>query len=138
MRTKQPILLIEDDSVDVMTLKRALKELAIANPLQVVQNGEEALAFLRNDSNKTPCLIFLDLNMPKMNGIEFLAAAKQDEKIKIIPIVILTTSKGEEEKKRCFQLGAAGYMIKSVKFDDFTKLIRTIDNYWTASELPAA
>ncbi len=136
MRTKQPILLVEDDAIDVMTLKRALKELGIANPLHVVSNGEEALSFLRDETNKMPCLIFLDLNMPKMNGVEFLAAAKQDQKLKIIPVVVLTTSKGDDDKQQCFRLGAAGYMIKSIQFDEFMRLMRTVDDYWTASEAP--
>jgi CheY-like chemotaxis protein len=136
MKTKQPILLVEDDSVDVMTLKRAFHEVGIPNPLHVVSNGEEALDFLRNGENKKPCLIFLDLNMPKMNGVEFLAVAKHDERLRIIPVVVLTTSKGDDDKRRCFELGVAGYMVKSVRFEEFTQLIRTIDTYWTASEFP--
>ena len=82
MKNLKPILLVEDDSVDAMTVKRALKELNVTNQLVHSIDGEQALEYLKADDNKKPCVILLDLNMPKMNGIEFLQAVKEDEKLK--------------------------------------------------------
>ena len=134
--TCKSIMLVEDDQVDTMTVRRALKELHVTNPLQHVENGEEALSFLRNPANPQPCLILLDLNMPIMGGIEFLQIAKKDEALKSIPVVVLTTSEEQEDKVESFQLGVAGYMRKPVDYPHFVEMIRAIDAYWTISELP--
>ena len=136
MRSKKPILLIEDDEVDVMTVRRALNDLNVTNPLDVTGNGEEALTFLRNPANKSPCIILLDLNMPRMNGIEFLQVAKHDEALKKIPVVVLTTSREEQDKVDSFNLGVAGYMQKPPDYQQFVEVVKTIDLYWTLSELP--
>jgi CheY-like chemotaxis protein len=136
MKGKKPILLVEDDTVDVMTVKRALKEIHVTNRVEVVGNGEEALEYLRNDNNEKPCIILLDLNMPRMNGIEFLKIAKHDEVMKIIPVVVLTTSKEEQDKVDSFKLSVAGYMIKPVDYQQFVEVIRMINIYWTLSEMP--
>ncbi len=136
MRSSNPILLVEDDRVDAMTVKRALKEINVTNRLDITNNGEEALAFLRNLENEKPGIILLDLNMPKMNGIEFLKIAKHDDALKKIPVVVLTTSKEEQDKVDSFNLGVAGYMIKPVDYLQFVEVVRTIDLYWTLSELP--
>jgi len=136
MKSKKPILLVEDDQVDIMTIKRAIKEIKVANDLNVTRNGEEALAYLADPANEKPCVILLDLNMPKMNGIEFLRAQKKDPKISMLPVIVLTTSKEELDKSQSFQLGVAGYMIKPVDYQQFLEVIRTVDLYWTLSELP--
>jgi CheY-like chemotaxis protein len=137
MRIKsKPILLIEDDSVDAMTVRRALKELRVANRLEHAENGEQALAYLRDPSKERPCLILLDLNMPVMNGIEFLQAAKVDSELKRLPVVVLTTSDEQEDKVESFELGVAGYMRKPVEYQQFVETMRTIDAYWTISESP--
>ncbi len=136
MKSKKPLLLVEDDRVDVMTIQRALKEIKITNIMNTVKNGEEALAFLRDPQNPQPCVILLDLNMPRMNGIEFLRVAKKDEALKIVPVVVLTTSKEEQDKLESFKLGVAGYMLKPVDYKQFVEVIRAIDLYWTLSELP--
>ena len=130
------ILIVEDDLVDVMTIKRALKDSKITNPIHVCENGLEALEYLRNPSNKLPGIILLDINMPKMNGIEFLKIAKSDDKLKKIPGVILSTSKEQEDKIESFNLGVAGYMIKPVDYLKFVEVVQTIHLYWTLSELP--
>lgn len=135
MKDSRPILLAEDDSVDVMTVKRALKDLKITNQLVHTSNGEEALEYLRNKNNASPCLILLDLNMPKMNGIEFLKIVKADELLKKIPVVVLTTSKEEQDIVKSFKLSVAGYMVKTVDYKKFVEIVRTIDLYWTLSEL---
>lgn len=137
MRNSKPILLIEDDNVDVMTVERVLKDLKIANKLVSTSNGEQALEYLRTNGNKKPCVILLDLNMPKMNGTEFLKIVKTDEALKKIPVVVLTTSSQQQDVVESFKLGAAGYMVKSVDYGKFVETIRTINLYWTLSELPS-
>jgi CheY-like chemotaxis protein len=136
MRTNKPILLVEDDRVDVMTIQRALKQIKVTNQLDIAVDGEEALAILRDLGREKPCIILLDLNMPRMNGIEFLRAAKEDEALKPIPVVVLTTSKDEQDKVDSFNLGVAGYMVKPVDYAQFVEVVKTIDLYWTLSELP--
>lgn len=129
-------MLVEDDQVDAMTVKRALKEIKVTNPVEIVENGEEALEYLQNDGNQKPGIILLDLNMPKMNGIEFLNVAKQDDNLKNIPVIVLTTSKEEQDKLDSFKLGVAGYMLKPVDYQQFVEVMKAIDLYWTLSELP--
>ena len=137
MRISKPILLIEDDNVDVMTVERVFRDLKIANQLVSTSNGEQALEYLRTNGNKKPCVILLDLNMPKMNGTEFLKIVKTDESLKKIPVVVLTTSNQQRDVVESFRLGAAGYMVKSVDYGKFVETIKTINLYWTLSELPS-
>ncbi|MFP3897613.1 MAG: response regulator [Anaerolineales bacterium] len=136
MRSNAPILLVEDDRVDVMTVQRALRDIKITNPVRVAGNGEEALTILRDDEERRPCLILLDLRMPRMGGIEFLRVVKKDESLKRIPVVVLTTSREERDRVESFELGVAGYMVKPVHYEGFMEIIRTIDLYWTLSHLP--
>lgn len=136
MKDSRPILLVEDDAVDTMTVKRALREIHVTNPLVAVGNGEEALAWLRQGDHEPPCIVLLDLNMPRMNGIEFLQVAKRDERLKKIPVIVLTTSKDEQDRVGSFNLCVAGYMVKPVNYLQFVEVIRTINFYWTLSELP--
>ena len=137
MRTAdQPILLVEDDQVDVMTVNRAMKEIRVTNPVVNQENGEEALKYLRDPANARPCIILLDLNMPIMNGIEFLKVVKQDALLKRIPVIVLTTSEEQPDKIRSFDLGVAGYMAKPVDYRQFVEVMRTLDAYWTISEVP--
>lgn len=136
MRNDKPILIIDDDLVDAMTIKRAFKDIDVTNRIDLVGNGEEALEFLRNEENERPALIFLDLNMPKMNGIEFLRILRQDDQLNMIPVIILTTSKDEHDKVDSFKLGIAGYIVKPVDYMQFVEVIKTIKDYWTFSELP--
>jgi CheY-like chemotaxis protein len=137
MIAEKSILLVEDDLVDMMSVKRALRDLKVTNPLYHVENGEEALEFLRDDKNPVPAIILLDINMPKMNGLEFLDIAKKDEKLRLIPVIVLTTSRAEIDKFSSFNLGVAGYMIKPVDYQQFVEVMRAISVYWTISELPA-
>jgi CheY-like chemotaxis protein len=107
MRNSNPILLVEDDNVDVMTVKRALKDLNIKNQLVSTANGEEALEYLKNNDNNKPCIILLDLNMPKMNGIEFLTIIKADKTLKTIPVIVLTTSSQQQDIAESFKFSVA-------------------------------
>ncbi|MBI4877121.1 MAG: response regulator [Acidobacteria bacterium] len=129
------ILLVEDDVVDVMTVRRALKDLHVTNPLDVAGDGEEALNRLQDQANQRPGLILLDLNMPRMNGIELLKELKQHEILRRIPVVVLTTSREDEDRVASFDLSVAGYMIKPVDYIRFVEVIRTINLYWTLSEV---
>jgi CheY-like chemotaxis protein len=136
MKNTKSILLVEDDIVDAMTVKRALSDIKVTNALFTVGNGEEALEYLKDSNNEQPGIIFLDLNMPKMNGIEFLKVMKNDNSMKRVPVIVLTTSQIEQDKIESFDLGVAGYMIKPVDYLQFVETMRTIDMYWTLSELP--
>jgi len=136
VKTSKPILLLEDDIIDIKTIQRTFKENNIKNRLEICNNGEEALSHLRDVNKELPCLILLDLNMPRMNGLEFLSIIKKDVDYKKIPVVILTTSQDHYDKSKSFELGVAGYMVKTVNYDDFSNIIKNINRYWTRSEFP--
>ena len=136
MRNSKPVLLVEDDSLNVMMVMRAFNDLKVPNPVVHSRNGEEALEYLRDNSNRKPDIILLDLNMPKVNGIEFLKMIKDDPVLRSIPVVILTTSDDERDIAEGFDLNAAGYMIKPVDYEHFLEMIRTIVLYWSCSDLP--
>ena len=136
MQNLKPILLVEDDSVDAMTVKRIFTEMKVKNQLVHVVDGEEALQYLKNHKNRKPCVILLDLNMPRMNGLEFLKAVKADENLKKIPVIVLTTSNAEQDILESFSSCIAGYIVKPVDYKSFLEIIRTINLYWTLSELP--
>lgn len=135
MRNYEPVLLVDDDPGDVVLVRRAFEDLKLANPLVNSNNGEEALEYLRDESNKKPCVILLDLNMPKMNGIEFLKIVKTDDVLKKIPIVVLTTSNDELHIDENFKLSVAGYVVKPVDYKGFAEAIRMVDLHWTLSKL---
>lgn len=136
MHRFKPLLLVEDDLIDVMTLRRAMVELGISNTLVHCRNGEEAMRYLSNESNAKPCLIFLDLNMPKMNGIEFIEEIKSDGIYRQIPIVVLTTSDNLRDIAEAFEHSVAGYMLKPNGYTEFVKTVRIIRDYWGLSKLP--
>ena len=134
MHSQQHILLIEDDVVDVMTVRRSLQHLGVPNHLDHAADGEQGLEFLRNPGNVRPGLILLDLNMPCMNGIEFLAAIKKDAALRSIPVVVLTTSQEASDRIDSFEQSVAGYMIKPADYQQFVETMRIIRDYWSASE----
>jgi CheY-like chemotaxis protein len=137
MQTLRPILLIEDDSVDAMTVKRAMRDLHVTNDLVHAINGEDAMKYLDDPETEKPFVILLDLNMPKMNGVEFLRIVKSKANLKTIPVIVFTTSKEKQDIQESFQLGAAGYMTKPVDYAKFVDVISTVILYWNTSELPA-
>ena len=137
MKNCKPILLVEDDDVDAMTVRRAFKELKISNSLIRSVNGEEALKYLKDQSNETPCVILLDLNMPKMNGIEFLKVAKADDELRQIPVVVLTTSKADEDIVKTYNLHANAYITKPVDLNRFVEIMHALEEFWfTIVKLP--
>ncbi len=132
----RPILLIEDDTTDTITVKRSFDDLKIESPLVCVTGGKEALEYLQDKKNIKPCVILLDLIMPEMNGLEFLRIVKSDDVLKTIPVVALTVSQQQQDKIESFELGVAGYIIKPPDYESFVKAIGTINMYWDFSELP--
>ena len=136
MRNTKPVLLVEDDAIDTMTVHRAFRDLKLSNPLAHATNGEEALEYLQHEENPKPCVILLDLNMPRMNGVEFMRASKGEPVLRRIPIVVLTTSRDDRDIIESYKLSAAGYIVKPVDYKKFVEAIRTINVYWTISELP--
>jgi CheY-like chemotaxis protein len=135
------ILLVEDDEVDVLTVKRAFKKGNITNPLYVAGNGLEALTMLRGEPGQLSIIpserriILLDLNMPKMNGLEFLQEMRSDATIRHIPVVVLTTSNEERDRVEAYQLNVAGYILKPITFSVFVELMITLNKYWTLCEM---
>ena len=136
------ILLVEDDEVDVMNVKRAFKKYKITNPLYVAGNGVDALAMLRTSNEGTPTvpsnrrLILLDLNMPKMNGLEFLQELRQDQDLKRTPVIVLTTSDEDKDRIEAYNLNVAGYILKPVTFGNFAEVMVALNKYWALCEMP--
>lgn len=136
MRNSKPILLVDDDPADAIMVRRAFEDLKLTNPLVNSNNGEEALEYLRDESNKKPCVILLDSNMPKTNGIEFLKVVKADDVLKKIPVVVLTISSEKQDVVESLKLDIAGYIVKPVDYKRLLEAVRTIGLHWTSSELP--
>ncbi len=133
----QSILIVEDDDIDVMMVTRCFAELNISSELIIAENGEEALdILLKSDNKPRPNLVLLDINMPKMNGLEFLEKFKKIEHFKHTPVVILTASKEEKDILRSYELGIAGYLTKSIEYAEFMQNISIIYNYWSINEVP--
>ena len=131
------ILLVEDDQVDVMNVQRAFKKANIVNPLFVAGNGLEGLELLRGDAMpKERRLILLDLNMPKMNGLEFLRELRADAELAHTPVVVLTTSNDDRDRIEAYNLNVAGYLLKPVTFVNFVEVMAALNRYWTLVEMP--
>lgn len=131
------ILLVEDDQVDVMNVQRAFDKNRISNPLFVASDGRDALEMLRD--GRVPSdrrIVLLDLNMPRMSGIEFLRELRKDPVLHRTPVVVLTTSNDERDKVEAYDLNVAGYLLKPVTFMNFVELMAALNKYWTLVELP--
>lgn len=131
------ILLVDDDEVDVMTVKRAFQKANITNRLFVASNGVEALEMLRSGAiPNSRRLVLLDLNMPRMNGLEFLREVRNDPALASLTVVVLTTSNEDRDRVDAFQLNVAGYLLKPVTFHTFADVMATLNKYWTLMEMP--
>lgn len=128
------ILLIEDDMIEVMKLKRAISSLGLNHSIIEANNGDEALKILEQKDN-LPDIILLDLNMPKINGIEFLSILKRDDVLKYLPTIILTTSNNQKDLISCYEIGVAGYVLKPLKYEDYVSKIEKLLAYWSINEL---
>lgn len=128
------ILMVEDSPTDVLLTKEALRHAKVLNHLHVVEDGVEAMAFLRKEgpfaSVPRPDLILLDFNLPRKDGREVLAEIKADEDLQLIPVVVLTTSKAEEDVLKSYRLHANCYIIKPVEFGNFASVIQSIESFW--------
>ena len=131
------ILLVEDDEVDVMNVRRAFDRNRITNPLFVAPDGVEGLRMLRaNEVPRDRRIVLLDLNMPRMNGIEFLRELRADAALAHTPVIVLTTSDDERDKINAYNLNVAGYLLKPVTFVNFVEVMAALNKYWTLVELP--
>lgn len=134
------VLLVEDDLVDVEVVQRAFQKMKIANPLYVASDGIEALQVLRGTDGRQrlprPYLILLDLNMPRMNGLEFLQELRRDPELRDSVVFVLTTSKNEEDRVAAYHCNVAGYIVKSDVGNGFLKLVEMLQCYWRIVELP--
>ena len=129
--SKKTILLVEDNQDDIDLTKRALKKSKYAGEikLEVATDGVEAIEYLNNDSEK-PFLVLLDLNLPRVNGFQVLRKIKNDDILKFIPLIILTSSREKEDMIKSYELGANGYIQKPIDFNNFIDVIRKIGEYW--------
>jgi CheY-like chemotaxis protein len=135
------ILLVEDDEVDIMNVKRAFKKNKIQNPLHIANNGIQALAMLKGDEslnieklNPLPKVILLDLNMPKMGGLEFLQKVRDDQELKVLSVFVMTTSDEESDKLAAYNLNVAGYILKPLSFERFVQAVSILNHYWKLCE----
>jgi CheY-like chemotaxis protein len=142
---KEPfvVLMAEDNEHDIVATKRAWKKHYIANPLYIVNDGEECLDFLRKEGKYSepgaaprPGILLLDINMPKMDGLAVLKEIRKDEDLRRLPVIILTTSKAEEDRIKSYDLGVNAYVVKPVGFENFSEAVRTISLFWQLVELP--
>ena len=134
MEQNLEILLIEDDAIEIMKINRVLSSMPENHKVIEVNNGEDALSYLKENEN-LPDVIFLDLNMPKINGIEFLSILKKDEKLKFLPTIILTTSNNPKDIMECYRIGVAGYVVKPLKYEDYVSKITKLVSYWAINQL---
>jgi CheY-like chemotaxis protein len=135
MEKKLKILLVEDNLIEVMKMKRTISFLKLDHILHEAKNGEEALILLEEDRTNLPDIILLDLNMPKINGIEFLKILKKESYLKHSPTIILTTSSNEKDLLECYREGISGYILKPLKYEDYVKKIESVLVYWSINEL---
>lgn len=134
------ILLVEDDEVDIMNIKRAFQKNKITNPLYIARNGLEALHLLKGEGEEKisplPRIILLDLNMPKMGGLEFLKEIRKCAEFKSVTVFVMTTSNEESDKIQAYNLNIAGYILKPLSFESFVATVSKLNHYWKLSEQP--
>jgi CheY-like chemotaxis protein len=133
------ILLIEDDEVDIMNVQRAFKKNNITNPLHIARNGLEGLAMLTKGTSQsipTPRIILLDINMPRMGGIEFLSELRKHPELRSMSVFVMTTSNEESDKIAAYDLNVAGYILKPLSFEGFSAAVAILNHYWHLCEMP--
>ena len=131
------ILLVEDDDLDVMNVKRAFQQNHITNALFVAADGVEALEMLRSgEIPKERRIVLLDLNLPRMSGIEFLRTLRSDPQLSLTTVVVLTTSKADQDRIAAYNLNVAGYLVKPVTFSNFCDVMVALNKYWSLVEFP--
>ncbi len=141
METTPHILLVDDDTVDVMNVQKAFAKIEMNYPLHIANHGEMALDMLKGTNgygklNPTPCIILMDINMPRMNGIELLQEIRKDPELKMIYVFVFTTSDEDSDMLEAFNLNVAGYIIKPISFDQLVTALHTMTNYWDQIQKP--
>lgn len=131
---KLNILLIEDDAIEVMKLNRTISSKGLNHNIIEANNGAEALEILQK-KEELPDIILLDLNMPKISGIEFLSILKSDDVLKYLPTIVLTTSNNHKDVLECYKIGIAGYVIKPLKYEEYVEKLNCVLSYWSMNEL---
>ena len=134
MKLELKILLVEDNIIEILKLKRAIENLGMNHEVLEAENGEIALDSIKQQEIN-PDIVLLDLNMPKMNGLEFLAIVRNDESMRHLPIIILSTSNNDRDFMEAYKLGVSGYILKPLKYDDYVKKIEYTLQYWSNNEL---
>ncbi len=137
MKANLNVLLIEDDTIEIMKLNRTISTLKLNHNIVEANNGEDALKILER-KEALPDIILLDLNMPKINGIEFLSILKKDSLLKHIPTIVLTTSNNQKDLLECYKIGIAGYVLKPLRYEDYVSKIEILLSYWSINELTTA
>jgi CheY-like chemotaxis protein len=132
------LLLVEDDEVDAMTVRRGLSKHRIKNNLVRAKNGAEALDIMASGGVRSPYIVLLDLQMPKMNGLEFLKHIRSNDKLKEAVVFVLTTSKDEQDILKSYTFNVAGYFVKDDVGSGFCKAIEMLDEYWKTVQLPCS
>jgi CheY-like chemotaxis protein len=141
MEKQVNILLIDDDEVDCMNVQRAFKKSNISNPLSIVHNGIDGLDLLRGSNgakkiDPIPRIILLDINMPKMNGLEFLKELRADPALHSISVFVMTTSNNDKDRFEAYNYNVAGYIIKPISFENFVSAVSILNNFWQLCEMP--
>jgi CheY-like chemotaxis protein len=134
LKKKLNILLIEDNIIEVMKMDRTLSLLKLKHKITKAKTADEAFEILKQ-SESFPDIILLDLNMPKISGIEFLSTLRSNDNLKHIPTIILTTSDNENDLNKCYKIGVSGYILKPLKYEDYVKKIEIVLSYWSINEL---
>lgn len=134
MKKTLKILLIEDDTIEVMKFIKVIETLGEKHQIIESKNGEEAMDTLKS-TKQLPDIIVLDLNMPKVNGVEFLSSLKEDATLKYIPAIVLTTSNNPKDIMECYKIGIAGYILKPLKYEDYVSRIKKVLEYWCENVL---
>ena len=127
------LLLIEDDQIETLKFQQIVNAINDKHKVTIAENGEQALNIIKSAAT-LPNVILLDLNMPKMNGVEFLKILKNDSTLRYIPVVILTTSNYPDDILKCYEIGVSGYIMKPLKYQDYKNLIENFINYWSNNE----
>lgn len=135
------IMIVEDDEVDIENIKRVFKKHSVTNKIFYASDGQDALNQLRGEQGAEkavpmPSVILLDINMPKMNGLEFLQEIRKDPNLQHLPVFIFTTSNNEQDKMEAYRLNVAGYILKPMQFSAFAEALSTLDAYWSLIEPP--
>jgi len=130
------ILIVENDTIDIMLFKRVVKDIEYPHPVEFSSDGTKALEYLQNPKREIPWLILLDLNIPRMSGLELLTCIKKDNRLKWIPVVVISSSENPDDILACMNQGACGYLMKDFEYEAFKYSVSAALKYWARSRTP--